>query len=57
MANEIFKFPPHLDSFGQENYLFEISSGYPNYSTQKLYIWAKFQTSRKRFRKLQKPYH
>ena len=29
------KFPPHLDPFCQVNYLHELSSGYPNYSTQK----------------------
>ena len=54
VIDEIFKFPPHFESFIQVNYLYELSSGYPNYSTQKWYIWASFQTSRKRFRKLQK---
>ena len=53
VINEILKFPPHLDSFGYVNYLHELSLGYPNYPTQKWYIWASFQTSRKRFRKLQ----
>ena len=53
VINEIFKFPPHFDPFGYVNYLYELSLGYPNYPTQKWYIWASFQTSRKRFRKLQ----
>ena len=53
VINKIFKFPPHLDPFGYVNYLYELSLGYPNYPTQKWYIWASFQTSRKRFRKLQ----
>ena len=51
---EIFKFPPHFEPFGYVNYLDELYLGYPNYPTQKWYIWASFQTSRKRFRKLQK---
>ena len=46
VINEIFNFPPHLDPFGQENYLYEFSSGYPNYPTQKWYFCASFQTSR-----------
>ena len=33
VVNEIFKFPPHLDHLGQENYLYEPSSGYPNHPT------------------------
>ena len=37
-------------SLGLSNELF---SGYPSYPIQKWYIWASFQTSRKRFRKLQ----
>ena len=53
LINEIFKFPPNFDPFDYVNYLCELSSGYPNYPTQKWYIWASFQTSRKRFRKLQ----
>ena len=53
VINEIFKFLPHLDPFGQKNYLCALSSGYPNYPIQKWYIWTSFQTSRKRFRKLQ----
>ena len=53
VINEILKLPPHFDPFGHENYLYELSLGYPNYPTQKWYIWASFQTSRKRFRKLQ----
>ena len=53
VINKIFKFPPHFDPFGYVNYLYELSLGYPNYPTQKWYIWASFQTSRKRFRKLQ----
>ena len=53
VINEIFKFPPHFDPFGYVNYLYELSLGYPNYPTQKWYIWASFQTSRKRFCKLQ----
>ena len=53
VINEIFKFPPHFNPFGYENYLDELSLGYPNYPTQKWNIWASFQTSRKRFRKLQ----
>ena len=51
--NEIFKFPPDLGSFCQVNYFFELSSGCPNYPTQKWYIWASFQTSRNRFGKLE----
>ena len=54
VINEIFKFPPHFDRFGYANYLYELPSGYQNYSTQKWQIWASFQTSRKRFSKLQK---
>ena len=50
---EIFKFLPRLGPFCQINYLFEHFSGYPSYPIQKWYIWASFQTSRKRFRKLQ----
>ena len=53
VINEIFKFPPRLGLFCQINYLFELFSGYPSYPIQKWYIWASFQTSRKRFRKLQ----
>ena len=53
VINEIFKFPPHLDLFGHENYLYKLSSGYPSYPTQKWYIWTSFQTSRKGLRKLQ----
>ena len=35
VINEIFKFTLHdLDSFGQENYLYEVSSRYQNYPTQ-----------------------
>ena len=49
----VFKFPPRLGPFCQINYLFELFSGYPSYPNQKWYIWASFQTSRKRFRKLQ----
>ena len=53
VINEIFKFPPRLGPFCQINYLSELFSGYPSYSIQKWYIWASFQNSRKRFRKLQ----
>ena len=53
VIKEIFKFPPHFHPFGYENYLDELSLGYPNYPTQKWYIWASFQTSRKKFNKLQ----
>ena len=53
VVNEIFKFPPRLGPFCQINYLSELFSGYPSYPIQKWYIWASFQTSRKRFRKLQ----
>ena len=53
VINEIFKFPLHFEPFDYANYLYELSLGYPNYPTQKWYIWAGFQTSRKRFRKLQ----
>ena len=53
VIKEIFKFPPRLGSFCQINYLFELFLGYPSYPIQKWYIWASFQTSRKRFRKLQ----
>ena len=35
--DEIFKFPPHLDPFGQVNYLYELSSGYSNDPIQKWY--------------------
>ena len=54
VINEIFKFPPRLDPFGQENYLYELLSRYPNDPIKKWYIWASFQTARKGFRKLQK---
>ena len=53
VINEIFKFPPRLCPFCQINYLPELFSGYPSYPIQKRYIWASFQTSRKRFCKLQ----
>ena len=53
VVNEIFNFPPRLASFYQINYLFELFLGYPSYPIQKWYIWASFQTSRERFRKLQ----
>ena len=39
--------------FCQENCLYELSSGYPKDPTPKLYIWASFQASRKKFNKLQ----
>ena len=54
LINRFFKSPPPLAFFCQINYLFEISLGYPNYPIQKGYIWASFQTSKKRFCKLQK---
>ena len=53
VINEIFKIPPHFDLFCQVNYLYKLFSGYPKDPTQKWYIWPSFQTSRKRFRKLQ----
>ena len=53
IINKIFKFLPRLGPFCQINYLFEHFSGYPSYPIQKWYIWASFQTSRKRFCKLQ----
>ena len=53
VINKIFKVPPHFDLFSQVNYLYKLSSGYPKDPTQKWYIWTSFQTSRKRFRKLQ----
>ena len=53
VINEIFKFPPLLGSSCQINYFFELSSGYPSCPTQKWYIWASFQTSRNKLRKLQ----
>ena len=53
VINEIFKLPPRLSPFCQINYLSELFSGYPKDPTQKWYIWASFQTFRKRFRKLQ----
>ena len=53
VINEIYKFPPHSYPFDQENYLCKLSWDYLNYPTQKWYIWTSFQTSRKRFRKLQ----
>ena len=55
VTDKIFKFSPHFDTFGQVNYLYEHFSGYPSYPTQKSYIWASFQTSRKRFHKLKEP--
>ena len=54
ILNKIFKFPPHLGPFFHISYLFELSSGHPNYPIQKWYISASFQVSRKGFRKLQK---
>ena len=51
--SEIFKFPSHFDPFCQLNCLYELSSGYPKYPTQKWYICNSFKTSRKRFHKLQ----
>ena len=54
VINEIFNFPTHLHPFGYVSYLYELSSGYQNYPFQKWYIWASFQTIRKRFRKLEK---
>ena len=53
VINEIFKFPPRLGPFYQINFLFELFSSYPSYPIQKWHIWASFETSRKRFRKLQ----
>ena len=53
VINEIFKIPPHFDLFCQVKCLYKLSSSYPKDPTQKWYIWASFQTSRKRFRKLQ----
>ena len=53
VMNEIFKFPPYFDLFWQVNCLYQLSSGYPKDPIQKWYIWTSFQTSRKRFRKLQ----
>ena len=35
VINKIFQFPTHLDPFGQENYLYEVSSANLNYATQK----------------------
>ena len=52
VSNEIFKLPPHFDPFRQENRLYELSSGYRKYPTQKWFIWYSFQSSRKRFCKL-----
>ena len=54
VINEILKVPPHFDLFFQVNCFYKLSSGYPKDPTQKRYIWASFQTSRKRFHKLQK---
>ena len=53
VINEIFKVPPHVDLCCQVKSLSKLSSGYPKDRTQKWYIWVSFQTSRKRFRKLQ----
>ena len=53
VINEIFKFPHRLGLFFQINYLFELFLSYLSYPIQKLYIWVSFQTSRKRFCKLQ----
>ena len=44
VINEIFKCPPHFDPFCQVNYLYELSSGYPKYPTQKWYIWYIFKS-------------
>ena len=52
--NEIFKFSPRLGSFSQITYLVQVFSSYSSYSIQEWYIWASFQTSRKKFCKLQK---
>ena len=53
VIEKIFKFPPHFNPFGQVNYIYELSPDYSNHPTQKWNIWASFQSSRKRFRKLQ----
>ena len=53
VINEIFKSPLHFNLVGYENYLDELSSGYLKHPTQKWNICASFQTSRKRFHKLQ----
>ena len=53
VINQFFKFPPRLGLFCQVNYFFELFSGYSTYPIRKWYIWANFQTSRKRFSKLQ----
>ena len=45
--------PPHFDLFCQVNCSYKLSSGYPKDPTQKWYICASFQTSRKRFCKFQ----
>lgn len=52
MINEIFKFPAQINPFHQLKFLFEFSCGYPNYLIKKWCIWARFQISRKKFRKL-----
>ena len=54
VINETFKFPPHLGSFCQITYLFELFSSYSSYPIQEWYIWASFQTSRKKIYKLRK---
>ena len=53
VINKIFKFPLPLDSFCQINYCFKLFSSYSSYQIQKWYIWASYQTSKKRFCKLQ----
>ena len=51
VINEIFILPLRLGPFCQTNYLFELSLDCLSYSIQKGYIWASFQTTRKKFRK------
>ena len=36
VINEIFKFPPRLDTFGYVNYLHELSSNYQNDPAQNM---------------------
>ena len=53
VINEIFEFAPLFVSFCQVNYFYELSLSYLSCPTQKWHIWASFQTSTKRFGKLQ----
>ena len=53
LISEIFKLQPHSDPIYQLNYLFQLSLSFCNCPVQKYYGRTKFQTSKKRFRKVQ----